>query len=41
MTPREVFDIIETLTKEYGIDKVETTINSMFDALREIKKESN
>ena len=41
MTPREIFDIIETLTEKYGIDKVEITINSMFDALRKIEKEDN
>lgn len=33
MTVREVFEILETLTKEYGVEKVKTTIESMFELL--------
>ena len=39
MTVRELFEIIETLTNEYGIDKIENTINSMFEVLRDWKED--
>ena len=36
MTVREMFELIENLVDEYGIEKVEYTINSIFDTLREV-----
>lgn len=35
MTVREMFEIIENLCNEYGIDRVENTINSIFQVLRD------
>lgn len=34
MTVREMFELIEDLCKEYGIDKVEYTISCIFQSLR-------
>lgn len=39
MTVREMFEIIENLCNEYGIDRVEDTINSIFQVLRDWQKE--
>lgn len=35
MTVKEMAEIIGELIKEYGIEKVEYTINSIFDAYKE------
>ena len=40
MTVREMFELIENLVDEYGIEKVEYTIDSIFDTLRNWKGET-
>ena len=39
ITPREMFELIEDLCNEYGIDEVEKTINSIFKSLKEWQNE--
>lgn len=40
MTVREMFELIEDLCNEYGIDEVEKTINSIFQSLRDWQNEN-
>lgn len=40
ITPREMFELIEDLCNECGIDEVEKTINSIFQSLRDWHNES-
>jgi len=39
MTVREMFELIEDLCNEYGIDEVEKTMNSIFQSLRDWQNE--
>lgn len=39
MTVREMFELIENLCNEYGIDRVQNTIDSIFQTLRDWKND--
>lgn len=38
MSVRELFEIIDSLVKEYGLENVKTTVNSIFEFIETLQK---